>query len=123
MVLSFCFVYFHWFLYFFLTVMYTQSVVDRKYSMKKVSNNDVEFWKFFLNPMVYMEKYSDEWGYEIHGMDNLEFVFLCEHYKNLLMLSDGEFYVKYMLDYKDKYTPYVVRLRYYKLMNRSFASF
>ena len=108
--------------------MYTQNVVDRKYSMEIVSNADelfwkpfIEFWRSYLRPNVYMEKYSDEWGYEIYGMDDFEFVLLCEHYKDLLLLNDYEFYVKYMLIYSGEYTPYVVRLRYCRLIK--FASF
>lgn len=83
--------------------------------LRDVTEEDIVFWKTFLNAESVDGKYYNEYGLEIYGMTDEKFAEECIFYEEWLKLNNELFYDYYITNwYHLSHVPYVVRLRYYK---------
>ena len=82
--------------------------------LRDATEEDIVFWKKFLNVKSDDGKYYNEYGLQLHGMTDKRFAEECIFYEEWLKLDNQLFYEYYKTNWLQlSYVPYVVRLRYY----------
>lgn len=82
--------------------------------LRDPTEEDIVFWKNFLNVESNDNKHYNEYGVEIYGMTDRRFAEECIFYEQWLKLNNILFHEYYITNWDHlSYVLYVVRLRYY----------